>query len=138
MAIICALHDKRSRNNKRFFFSKPHLNPELVIKTRKISSGIDSHTINAFVLKSKISNDGRRSSQNTRINIKIDGITDGLEPHPWIVIGTDGDYAKPKQIQEITIMRDEHAQTHIATHTSKQLRCCQHIKQSRGVCIGIG
>jgi hypothetical protein len=39
----------------------------------------------------------------------------GLEPHPWIVIGTDGDYAKPKQIQEITIMHDEHAQTHIAT-----------------------
>ena len=83
MAVICALQLAAN-------FSKPHLNPELVIKTRKISSGIDSHTLNAFVLKSKISNDGRRSSQNTRINIKIDGLTDGLESHPWIVIGTDG------------------------------------------------
>jgi hypothetical protein len=114
LAIICVLDNKRSKNNKGFFI-KPHLNLELVDKPRKISSAINSHTLNVIDLKSKISNNGSRSAQNARLNTKIDDITDDFEYHPWIEIGTDEDYTKPKQIQEITIMRDEHAQTHIAT-----------------------
>lgn len=114
MAVNCVLHDKRSKNNKRFF-SKPHLTPELVIKTRKLSSGINSHTLKVIVFKSKISNYGRGSSEKAHLTIKIDDIIDDFEPRPWIVIGTDGDYTKPEQIQELTIMCDEDAYTPIAT-----------------------
>jgi hypothetical protein len=114
LAITCVINDKHGKNNKGFFI-RTHLNAELIINTRKLSSGIDDNILNITDLKSKILNDGRSSAQKAHLNLKIEGITNGFERHPCIEKGTDGNYTNPKQIEEITIMCDEDAQAHIVS-----------------------
>jgi hypothetical protein len=116
LAVTTVFNYKWNKNNKGFFI-KPHLSIELVINTRKLTSGIDSSTINIIDLKSKILNDGWGSAEKVHLHLKIDDITNDFEHHPWIEHGTDRNYTRPKRIQETTILRNEDAQAHIVSLT---------------------